>query len=58
MIYREKEFIINKKFTCIHDGIRFWWEKPRVNSEKNIYLFRDFMWNVLYKLFDPKKKCE
>ena len=29
-----------------------------VNSEKNIYLFRDFMWNVLYKLFGPKKKCE
>ena len=29
-----------------------------VSSEKNIYLFRDFMWNVLYTLFGSKKKRE
>ena len=40
-----------------------WWKlgfgiyaRP-INSERNIYLFRDCMWNVLYKLFGPKKKC-
>ena len=28
------------------------------NNGKNIYLLRDYTWNVLYKLFGPKKKCE
>ena len=42
------------------DGIRFFGgiNACPVNSEKNIYLFRDFTWNVLYTLFGPKKKCE
>ena len=26
------------------------------NSDRNIYLFRDDMWNVLCRLFGPRKK--
>ena len=41
------------------DGIRFGGINAcPVNSERNIYLFGDGTWNVLCKLFGPRKKCE
>ena len=30
----------------------------QITARRNVYLFRDYTWNVLMRLFGPDKKCE